>query len=431
MKPILSAHELHAGYDNRAVVRNLNLAALPGQVICVIGPNGAGKSTILRTLAGLLPPVQGEVRLGGENIRQVKPALKAKEIAVVLTEKIALPMTSAFELAAMGRTPHTGFFGKLSPDDRRIVHECLRLVGAANLAERRFSSLSDGEKQKVMIARALCQEPRIIILDEPTSHLDIKHKVEVIRILNRLAREKGLTVILSMHDIDLALKTCQIMLLVKDGKVAACGAPEEIIGEHTIEKFFELDGASYDPLLGALECHGAPQAPSGATGTFMPCLRNEIGDSKQELVLPQALVVAGGGTGTPVYRLLSRLGFAVTTGILHQNDIDFRLACALKLTVLSAESFNAISPAAVEAAQSLVQTAAFIIDSGFPVGAFNQENIFLLQAAATAGRRILSLRPPAEVAALYGTEAPSVSALRLSELQVRVRGEEENVSVRR
>jgi iron complex transport system ATP-binding protein len=382
-RAVLSARGLHVGYDKKVVVRDIGLSALPGQVICVIGPNGAGKSTILRTLAGLLPPVEGEVCLGGESIASVKPAVKAKEIAVVLTEKIVVPMTSAFEIVAMGRMPHTGFFGTLSSDDRRVVETCLELAGAGDLAQRNFQSLSDGEKQKVMIARALAQEPRLIILDEPTSHLDIKHKVEVIRILNLLARDKGLTVILSMHDIDLALKSCQIMLLVKDGEVAACGKPEDIIRKNTIGKLYDIKGASYDHLLGSIE------------------LCNER--------LPEVFVVAGAGTGALVYRMLSRMGFGIATGILHRNDIDYSVAVGMKLTVLAAESFEPIT--ATDEAFALAKSARIIVDSGFPVGTFNQENIGLLRRLATEGRRVLSLRPAAEVVALYGKEAPAITAL--------------------
>jgi iron complex transport system ATP-binding protein len=385
VSPVLSAHDLHVGYDKKVVVRDLRLNALSGQVICVIGPNGAGKSTILRTLAGLLAPVQGDVYLDGENIKAVKPAVKAKEIAVVLTEKVGVTMTTAFEIVAMGRTPHTGFFGKLSSDDRRIVRECLELVGAEDLAQRNFQSLSDGEKQKVMIARALAQEPRLIILDEPTSHLDIKHKVEVIRILNLLAREKGLTVILSMHDIDIALKSCQIMLLVKDGEVAACGKPEDIIRENTIGKLYDIAGASYDYLLGSLE------------------LCNEKA--------PEIFVAGGAGTGALVYRMLSRMGFGIATGILHRNDIDYSVAAAMKLTVLAAESFELITPTATDQALALAKNSSLIVDTGFPVGTFNQENINLLRQAAAEGRSVFSLRESAQIAALYGTEAPMIIAL--------------------
>ncbi|MDR3325027.1 MAG: ABC transporter ATP-binding protein [Spirochaetaceae bacterium] len=396
MKAVLSAHDLCAGYDGKTVVRNLNLEVFPGHVICLIGPNGAGKTTILRTLSGLLTPVSGDVRLNGETINAVKAAHKAKEIAVVLTEKTGISQTSAFDLAAMGRTPHTGFFGTLSCRDRRIVHEALGLVGAESLSERSFSSLSDGEKQKVMIARALSQEPRVIILDEPTSHLDIKHKVEVVRILSRLAQEKGMAVVLSLHDIDIALKCCQTLLLVKDRNIAACGSPETIIHENTIENLYGLSGATYDHTLGSLELRAdAPSTPSDAA----------------------LYVAAGGGTGIPVYRLLSRAGFHLATGILHRNDIDHRVARAMKLTIVDAGSFEPIGGAAVRAAQTLMNSARHIIDAGFPTGPHNRENIRLLQDAAAAGRRIHSLRPPAETEALYGADSGAVAALSLHNLQ--------------
>ncbi len=158
MTGVISARGLDVGYDKKIVVSGVEINALKGQVICLIGPNGSGKSTILRTLAGMLAPVGGIVYIGPNDIRSIKPNELAKQMAVVLTESLNVNMTSAYEIASMGRIPYTGFFGRLSADDHRIVRECMQIVGAADLAERDFSSLSDGEKQKILIARALAQE---------------------------------------------------------------------------------------------------------------------------------------------------------------------------------------------------------------------------------------------------------------------------------
>jgi iron complex transport system ATP-binding protein len=294
----------------------------------------------------------------------MRPDLKAKSMAVVLTERLSIPMASVFEVAAMGRTPHTGFFGRLSADDRRVVNESLEIAGAAALAGREYYSLSDGEKQKVMIARALAQQPALIILDEPTSHLDIKHKIEVIRILNRLSRERGLTVIMALHDIDIALKGCEYVLLVKDGRVSAAGSPEDVMTSAGLNDLYGIEGAFYDSLLGGAEfCNELP---------------------------PQVFIVAGGGTGAPLYRMVSRMGLGIATGILHRNDIDFRIASDMRLTVVAEDSFNFIGADKSREAWCLMRQSSVIVDSGFPTGDINRENSVLLRRAANAGLRCIA-----------------------------------------
>ena len=229
MECIIQAQSLDVGYSKSTVISDVNIEAMRGQVICLLGPNGAGKSTILRTLSGLLAPVKGAVQVEGINIEKMKKKDIAKKLSLVLTDSVTPSLTTVYELISMGRTPYTNFLGRLSDEDRKIIDESLEIVGASFLKERFYNQLSDGEKQKVMIARALVQEPELIILDEPTSHLDIKHKIEVIKVLQKLSNERGITCILSLHDIDLALKGFQKVLLVNDGKVVAQGVPEEII----------------------------------------------------------------------------------------------------------------------------------------------------------------------------------------------------------
>jgi iron complex transport system ATP-binding protein len=331
---------------------------------------------MLRTLAGILAPVRGTVYIGRQEIVRIKPSDKAKQLAVVLTEKLNVNMTTAREITAMGRTPYTDFSGRLSPEDHRIIDEALKIVGAFDLGERYFTSLSDGEKQKILIARALAQKPELIILDEPTSHLDIKHKIEVIQLLNRLSRERGMTVIMALHDIDMAVKNCQFLLLVKNGTVLMQGKPEDIINENTIRDLYDIEGAGFDAVTGALE------------------VCNEK--------TPEVFVSAGAGTGSPVYRLLSRMGYGIATGILQENDIDYRVAASMRLCAVSERPFEPISGAAVECARQKMQEAKFIIDCGFPLGEFNRVNGLLLGEALAQGLPVISLRNPADALKQWG-----------------------------
>lgn len=397
MEPILCTRELNVGYDGKTVIRDVDIRALKGQTICLIGPNGAGKSTILRTLTGMLAPVKGCVCVGSEDVRRMKPGDRAKRMAVVLTERLNLNMTKAREVVAMGRTPYTGFFGKLTQQDRDIVEKCLRTVNAWELRDRDYSSLSDGEKQKILIARALAQTPELIVLDEPTSHLDIRHKIEVIRILNRLALETGLTVILALHDIDIAVKFCQVVLMVKDGRIVAQGRPEDIVRRDTLSSLYGIDGAYYDSVLGSVEiCNEAE---------------------------PEIFVAAGAGSGIPAYRAASRLGLGVATGILTENDVDCVVARDMRLRIVAGPSFEPVGGELAREAEGWIKTCRILLDAGFPVGRENRENVRLLQRAAESGRELLCLRSAQECAGLYGG-AGKISALSsMAELSSRLEKE--------
>lgn len=377
-EPILSVEGLNVGYGKKTVVSGLNLKAMKGQVICLLGPNGAGKTTVLRTLSGLLAPVSGTVEVEGVGIGGLKQKELSQKLSVVLTESVTLSLTTAEELVSMGRTPHTGLMGRLTEEDRRIVAEALEMVGADALRGRYFDELSDGEKQKVMIARALVQEPKLMILDEPTSHLDIRHKIEVIRVLQRLSVEKGITCILSLHDIDLALKGCQTVLLVRDGKIAAQGTPEEVVGSGRIQELYEISGARYSELLGAVELMGRDSGEIFVTG--------------------------GAGSGVCLYRALSRSGYGLTAGVLHRGDVDFQIAEPICSKVIAEEPFEPIRRDNAERAFALIRAAKCAVDSGFPIGHGNLENMELLKRAVKLGKSVLSLRDPEEGARLYGAE---------------------------
>ena len=168
----------------------MNFDIRQGELTCLMGKNGAGKSTLLKTVSGLLPAIGGDIRLFGKSMKEYGRNELSKTVAVVLTQRISVDFMTAMEITCMGRYPHTGFMGRLSQHDKKIALSSLEQTGAAELAHRLFSTLSDGEKQKVLIARAIAQEPKVLLLDEPTTHLDIKHKLEIMELLNRLAKEK-------------------------------------------------------------------------------------------------------------------------------------------------------------------------------------------------------------------------------------------------
>lgn len=373
---------LSVGYGKKTVVECVDINALKGQVICLLGPNGSGKSTILRTLAGLLAPVGGTVYINEVDIFGIKREELARKLAVVLTEKFSPGLLTVFEIAAMGRYPHTGFFGKLSEKDMDIVRECLRTVNAHYLADRYFDELSDGEKQKVMIARALVQEPELIVLDEPTSHLDVRHRIEVVSILKNLSKEKGITVILALHDVDMALKCCDTVITVKNGEILAYGPPEIVIKEDTIKNLYDIHCAEYNELLGSIEFTN-PKAPT-------------------------VFVVGGGGSATRIYRILVKYGYGVDTGVIHENDVDYHVGKSVCSRIIYEEAFQPIGSKAYEEALERMRASTWVIDSGYPVGLINKKNVDLILAAMQEKKTIFTVRNKIEFKKIFGTSLVKV-----------------------
>ncbi|MDN5364981.1 MAG: cobalamin transport system ATP-binding protein [Thermacetogenium sp.] len=388
---VMQTKELSVGYDGRTVVADINLEALKGQFICLLGPNGSGKSTILRCLAGLLAPLHGSVFLKDNLLYHMEPKDLSRTMAVVLTERLSPGLITVFEIVAMGRYPYTDFFGHMSREDEEKTWEALRLVGARDLAERYFNELSDGERQKVLIARALVQEPEVIILDEPTTYLDVKHRLEVMEILRELSRRKGITVILSLHEIDIALKSCETVLLVKNGKILASGPPEEILTEEMVAEVYGIESAHFSSCLGGIEMSNSGGA--------------------------QVFVLAGAGSGAPVYRLLNKYGFSIITGVIHENDIDYYVGRALGGAVVGEQPFEEISLSNVDQAASLGQQAEYIVDAGYPIGSLNRRNVELARRLMAQDKVIYSLRSRQEFEALYGLDGsrpfycPNIGAL--------------------
>ena len=251
MTDTLSTADLSIGYSaltatRHTVAESLELHVAPGEFVCLLGPNGAGKSTLLRTLAGLQARLGGAVSVDGRDLDGIPAGERAQIISVVVTERAAAPSLRVYELVASGRHPHTGWFGELTDADERIVAESLHLVDAASFAERLVGDLSDGERQRVMIARALAQTPKLLLLDEITAFLDLPSRVRVLSLLRRLARERLCGVVLSSHDLDLSLRLADRIWLMPGGGALRVGAPEDLALGDAFANVFDTDEIRFD-----------------------------------------------------------------------------------------------------------------------------------------------------------------------------------------
>lgn len=254
--PLLQTRDLSIGYTQRlwspkVIAQNLNVRLDAGQFACLIGPNGAGKSTLLRTIAGMQRPLQGSVRLQGDEIRSLAAGELATRLSIVLTERISAGMMTAYALVALGRYPYTDWTGRLTSADEQAVRRAIEAVDGAHLAERQINELSDGERQKIMIARALAQDTPLILLDEPTAYLDLTRRLEIVQMLRQLAHTTGKAILLSIHDLDLALRSADVMwLMPADGRLIT-GAPEDLVLEGGLEQAFSSHGIRFDAQTGA------------------------------------------------------------------------------------------------------------------------------------------------------------------------------------
>ena len=356
---LLRAEKLSVGYGAHTVVADIAMQAEPGRILCLIGPNGAGKSTLLRTLVRQLPPTGGAVLLNGRELGDYREQELAKLRAAVLTGRPEPELMCCEDVVATGRYPYTGRLGILTGEDWNVVRSCMELVGVLPLREQDFSRISDGQRQRVLLARALCQEPKILILDEPTSFLDLRHKLDFLQLLRDLVREKQLAVIMSMHELELAQRFSDTLLCIRNGRIDRAGTPEEVFTPGYIETLYDMDQGSYDCLAGTAEA-GRLSGP------------------------PKVFVIGGGGSGIPVYRKLRRLGIPFAVGVLQENDLDLPTARALAGIVITDRAYEKISKEKVEEALAVLnQCEELICTVGF--GEENRENHRLLERGIALG----------------------------------------------
>lgn len=240
---ILTTHNLSIGYSKKGITdvvqSGLNLELRAGELVCLIGPNGSGKSTLLRTLTGLQKPLSGKTSIDGKEISKLKQREKALLIALVLTERVDIENATVYNIVSLGRHPHSSWWGSITDSEDEIINEAIEMVHLGHKAHHNINELSDGERQRVMIAKALAQDTPIIMLDEPTAHLDLPNRVEIMLLLHRLAHKTDKSIILSTHELDLALQAADRIWLISSDRGVECGVPEDLVFNGSFNHAFE------------------------------------------------------------------------------------------------------------------------------------------------------------------------------------------------
>lgn len=251
MKTAVLAEELSAGYSvGKDVIKDISFEVKEGEIFTLIGPNGGGKSTVLKALSGYIPKSGGRVEFFGRSLEGFSRAELAKTLSVMLTERIRPDLMTCRDVAAAGRYPYTGTFGTFTAEDHRIVEDALHAVNAEDFADADFNSVSDGQRQRILLARAICQQPKVLILDEPTSYLDIRHKIIFFEILKQQVASSGIAVIMSLHEPELARRVSDKVLCIKDGKTFLSGEPNDIFSEDNIRGLYDIPKELYGKYFG-------------------------------------------------------------------------------------------------------------------------------------------------------------------------------------
>src|SRR5437764_2282661 len=366
---LLDVAGLTFGYAKQPLLYAVHLQVRAGEMLGLLGPNGSGKTTLLRLISGVLRPRQGKIFLEGRDLHQWGRRGAARRIAVV-PQELHMPFAFTVEhMVGLGRTPFVNFLGSQTKHDQSIVQEAMQAAGIDTLAPRFFNELSGGERQRVIIAMALAQEPRLLLLDEPTSHLDIKYQVETLELIQHLNRERGMTIIAAMHDLNLAARYFPRLLLFQRGIVADAG-PAEVLQPKLLSRVYGIN-VQVGILRGSEHLSVLP--PSGES----------MEEEARDRVQAQVHVMAGGGSGELMMRALADAQIPFVAGALNIGDSDHTLALRLAEDVITEQPYAPISPAMLERVCASLIHVALLILCPVPIG---PGNLALLQEAVVAAQ---------------------------------------------
>ena len=374
---LLSVHGLTVSYAAHTVLRDVSFEVARGDLVVVLGPNGAGKTTLLRTIAKVVSPKVGTVFLDGRDIAKLPVGQLMKTLSVVPQSEGSVFSFTVQDIVAMGRTPHLPPLAPLSQRDWQIIREAMEATDVWELRDRLFTELSGGEQRRVLIAKALAQEPQLLLLDEPTANLDLHYQLEVVELIQRLNRERGITVLAVLHDLNLAAMLGYRFILMHRGRIYALGNADEVLTPQNIQQVYGVPVVvTRHPLNGKPIILLAERR--------IPSLRGV-----------RVHVVCGGGTGSEVMAMLTAAGCQVTAGALNRGDSDFEAAQLLGVSVVEEQPFMPISKEAFERTKEMIADAEVVVLTDVP---FGWGNIVNLRAILEAAKGLVVVFNPETIA---------------------------------
>lgn len=359
MDMAIKTDKLSTGYGKKIIVDNIDITVRRGEILVLIGPNGSGKSTVLKTISRQLKAISGAVTIDGSDLFKIKESELATRMSILMTKRPNGELMTAWDMVSTGRYPYTDRMGKLRKQDIEAVNRAIAVVELEDIKEELYSQLSDGQKQRVLLARAICQEPDIFILDEPTSFLDIHHKLSLLQILKNMAGS-GIAIVMSLHEIDLAQKIADNILCIDSVGKLSYGSWDKIFTDKIISELYGSMKGSYLAEYGSVE------------------LERITGE-------PEVFVIGGGGSGIAMYRKLQRRAIPFAAGILHENDTEYPVAKALASQLVCEEAFMDISRDNYSKALAILSKCKYYICTCEKFGRINEANKQLKQEAEKMG----------------------------------------------
>lgn len=374
MGPHLSVHELAFSYGNDPILKEISFQVEQGGFVVIVGPNGSGKSTLLKNLSAVLTPASGQVFLDGEVLYQVPPKELAKKLAVVPQDTtVQFPFT-VMETVLMGRMPHQRRFQGDTPEDLAVVEEALKRTNTWHLRERSITELSGGERQRVIVARALAQEPRVLLLDEPTAHLDLQHQMELLHLLQDINENSKVTILAVLHDLNLAAQFSKYIILLHNSCIYAAGTPEEVLTAQNIREVY------------GMEVVVTPNQLTGRFNIIPVALREQVEMKEQKLHIH---LICGGGTASFLMEQLVQQGYQVSCGVLNIGDSDWAKAKSLGIELVEEIPFAGIKEETYRLNRRLLNKAQVVVVLPIPFGYGNVGNLKQALEAGKLGKRVL------------------------------------------
>jgi len=373
---IIELKNIEFGYGKTKVLKSIDLNVEKGEFISIIGPNGAGKSTLLKTINNIFDEYDGNISIYGKNLKDYKRKELARIVSFVPQETYLDFEFSVEELIFMGRYPFQNRFKTDTINDYEICYKAMTLTNTLEIKDRLITQISGGERQRTLIAKALAQDPKIILLDEPTSHLDINHQIEVLEILKELNKTKDLTIITVLHDLNLASRYSDKLVLIKDGKILKTGSAQEVLTVSNIENAYNMNVV--------VELNKYTNSP-----VVIPI---EAKKRKKNQLFPSIHLISGGGSGENIISRLFTEGIDFSVGVLNIGDSDWQLANSLKVKIIEEKPFSAIREETIQKNMELIRTKDIIVISQVPIGYGNLANIQMALNAINEGKKVIYIK---------------------------------------